>query len=383
MKKKCWAVSKILLVCALLGGAAFWLLQKSPSQKAFEQNLAQAQQGNAPAQMQIAAAYLMGNPIPKDISQAVNWYLRAAAQGYAPAAYELGQLYLAGEDVERDIPSGISYLKLAAEKEFAPAQYALGRLYQTGAEGLPEKLGQAAFLWMQAAKQGNEDAQAALDTLKAENPELFAQVTTLFEKTEKISKEPDGQTLMELAQAYAKGDILEQNAPLALSLYQQAAAQGNAAAPYELYLLYLQTDGPVAQDEEKALTYLEQAAGGGFAPAQYDVGNRIYHVAQTPQEYQIAYHWFEQAAGKNHPGALYMCGIMRMQGQGIEKNVSEGLSLFTQAANLGNTDAQYVLGQSYLRGLGTAKNKKEAEKWLTLAAQSGHAQAAALLAEIH
>ncbi len=371
---------KIILAAVVLGALIYAARYQSPQRKAFEASLAAAQQGDVKAQLQLAKSYLTGTVVKPDLNQAITWYEKATAQGDAAAAYELAELYLSGEQIPRDIVTGVSYLKLAASKDYAPAQYALGRLYQTGTDSLPAHIGQAIWWWLHAADQADADAQAALEMQQQENPDIVSQVQTLYEAHKKAQVGQSAAAL-QLAQAYQNGTLLEKNEAQAFATYQIAASD-EPQAQYALYEFYSRTDGPVPQDMDKALEYLQQAANGGLAQAQYVVGDKIYQIAQTPQEYTIAAQWFDRAAAQNHAGALYMQGLMSMQGQGKPKNIKQALLSFKQAAELGYPDAQYVLGQSYLRGLGQKPNKTQAKKWLRLAQDNGHEQAAELLTTI-
>lgn len=370
---------KCIVAAAVIGAIVYGVLYKSPQRKAFEAALTQARQGQAAAQLQVAQAYLAGEVIAPDVSQAVAWYQKAAAQGDGAAAYELAQLYLTGEKLERDIDSGVSYLKLAAAKNYAPAQYALGRLYQTGTENLPEHLGQAAWWWIKASAQNDPDAQAALEQLQSEDPELVARAKQLIELEQKAQSAVNVETLV-LAEAYQNGDALEKDDEQAEAWYKKLADSNVPQAQYALYQWYM---GPSRLDELKALEYLQKAAEGADARAQYEVGDRIYQMAQNPEEYQIAFRWFDLAAQQNHTGGLYMRAIMQMQGQGTAKNIQAAMSSFKQAAELGHADAQYVLGQSYYRGIGVKANRNEARRWLQQARDNGNEQAATLLTQMH
>lgn len=372
---------KLVVALAVLGTIGYALMYKSPQQKAFETALAAAQKGDARAQTQAGAMYLAGEGVKPDVKQGADWYKKAAAQGEAKAAYELAQLYLSGEQLPRDVPTGVSYLKLAAANNYPAAQYALGRLYQTGADGLPASAGQSAFLWMKAAAQGDADAQAAMDALKTENPELFAQVRQLHQ-FEGQAMAADAQAALHMALAYQDGVLLEKNPEEAARWFAAAAQGGQPQAQYELALLYGQEDGPLPKDEALAAQWLQKAAEGGWAGAQYAQGNRIYQNAQTAEDFKTALQWFGKAGRQNEPEALYMSGIMYMQGQGGEKSVPLAIAAFKQAAELGHANAQYVVGQSYWRGIGLKQSKANALKWLELARQNGNEQAAALMEQI-
>jgi TPR repeat protein len=54
---------------------------------------ADAQQGSPLAQYLLGALYQLGEVVPRDYVQAVNWYRRAANQGLAVAQFALGAAY--------------------------------------------------------------------------------------------------------------------------------------------------------------------------------------------------------------------------------------------------------------------------------------------------
>ncbi|MBQ7249238.1 MAG: sel1 repeat family protein, partial [Deltaproteobacteria bacterium] len=66
--------------------------------------------------------------VPKDESQAVEWYRKAAEQGMAVAQYNLGLMYDHGRGVPKDEGQAMEWYRKAAEQGHAEAQQALLRI---------------------------------------------------------------------------------------------------------------------------------------------------------------------------------------------------------------------------------------------------------------
>jgi TPR repeat protein len=109
---------------------------------------------------------------------------------------------------------------------------------------------------------------------------------------------------------------VQQDYAKAKQLWEQAAAQGNAQAQYNLGLLYYNGQG-VPQDYTKAREWFEKAAAQGLAQAQQSLKAR---------------EWYEQAAAQGFPqsqqelkaqlalGWLYDRGVQYANGQGVPQD---------------------------------------------------------------
>ncbi len=62
----------------------------------------EAEKGDAVSAFNLGTAYLAGNGVAKDPSQAAMWMGKAADQGLAEAQDALGIMYLSGNGVEKD-----------------------------------------------------------------------------------------------------------------------------------------------------------------------------------------------------------------------------------------------------------------------------------------
>ena len=58
-----------------------------------------AEQGHAPAQLELGGLYFMGKGVPQDYAEAVKWYRKAAEQGNILAQDMLGLMYKKGKGV--------------------------------------------------------------------------------------------------------------------------------------------------------------------------------------------------------------------------------------------------------------------------------------------
>ena len=69
----------------------------------FQKTLQAAKQGNVDAQYNLGVMYAIGQDVPQDDAQAVQWYQKAAEQGDAKAQYNLGVMYEEGKGVRQNL----------------------------------------------------------------------------------------------------------------------------------------------------------------------------------------------------------------------------------------------------------------------------------------
>lgn len=88
-----------------------------------------AQRGHIDAMIDIAACYLFGFQVERNVHAATEWYKRAASCGSAVAHHNLGMLAL---NSDGEISTALRYLQTASELGYADAAYMLGVLYIMG-----------------------------------------------------------------------------------------------------------------------------------------------------------------------------------------------------------------------------------------------------------
>ncbi len=84
--------------------------------EAFRTWLPRALRGNAHAQFQLGATFLVGRSEPEDFAEAARWLKMSAQQGNPRAQSGLGILYAKGLGVRRDFLEAYVWFDLAAER---------------------------------------------------------------------------------------------------------------------------------------------------------------------------------------------------------------------------------------------------------------------------
>ena len=124
------------------------------------------------------------------------------------------------------------------------------------------------------------------------------------------------------------------------------AKEGNLEAMMQVSLDY-STGDVVPKGEEQALFWLQSAARGGSAQAQYELGSVEYMFVDETNELSVC--WLSQAAEQQHPDAMYDLGIMYFEGRGVDEDRERALDLWKKAAALGNANAAAQVRKLCLR----------------------------------
>lgn len=207
-----------------------------------------------------------------------------------------------------------------------------------------------------------------------------------------------------------------QDADKAAAYWQQAAAQGMAAAQTALAALHAAQGRP-----EEARTRFAQAAaqGGTYAAAAQQMlgthpaaavrrairllqegdadgarrkleglaregnGEAVRYLAVmfqrgigVAQSHVIAREWWEVALALGRDAvALYALGELYCNGDGVGRDYEQARRYWEEAAALGSADAQRGLGILYRDGYGVAQDAARARAWLEQAAAQGLAAA--------
>jgi Sel1 repeat len=88
--------------------------------------------GNPFAQCIMGVMFQNGRGVPKDIHQAISWYVKSAKQGFAGAEEHLGEIYRDGtEGIKKDSKIAGNWFRRAAFHGDGKAQLALGKMFMT------------------------------------------------------------------------------------------------------------------------------------------------------------------------------------------------------------------------------------------------------------
>jgi localization factor PodJL len=122
-----------------------------------------AANGDASAQLEVAARFAEGKGVRQDFEQAATWYQRAATQGLAAAQYRLAALYERGAGVKADPARAKAWYKRAAEQGNVKAMHNLAVL--SAGEGATADYSAAGRWFIEAAAHGLADSQYNLGIL--------------------------------------------------------------------------------------------------------------------------------------------------------------------------------------------------------------------------
>lgn len=126
-----------------------------------------ARAGNVQARYHLGVLY--DRLAPASVA-ALIWYRRAARAGHSDAQHNLGLAYMRGEGVPMDMSQALYWWTRAARQGNVDSQYNLGLVYALGQGGVTPNRERARFWWLQAARHGDAAAQYNLGTLYASEP---------------------------------------------------------------------------------------------------------------------------------------------------------------------------------------------------------------------
>jgi TPR repeat protein len=261
-----------------------------------------AAQGYVKQELELAAHYLTGKGVPKDLSQAVYWYRKAADQGDPGAEVDLGYLYAAGIGVSRDAAAAATWYRRAASSGSPNAKVNLAGLYMHG-DGVKQDFGEALRLLKSAADQGNGRADAYLG----------------------------------LASYLGSGTPVDHSA--AEAWFRKGVKQHDPEAEFFLALLDTKEPGRVpdlAGDAE----LLRRSAGGGYVDAFHTLGLLLVHHPELPQAKDEAVNALLTAAGEGSWQSSAALGILACEGRLLPKDQRAGYRWYRIAVLQGGSPAE-------------------------------------------
>ena len=165
--------------------------------------------------------------------------------------------------------------------------------------------------------------------------------------------------------AYVRGDHQS-----ALRIWKSLAEQGDAAAQFNVGLLYSSGQG-VPQDAGAAAQWYRLAADQGYAKAQLNLADMYAEGNGVPQDFVEAAKLYGEAAKQRNANARYKLAYLYHNGIGVSRDSKQAVDLYQQAADQGLPEAQLMLGILYSLGEAVPQNLEIAYLWLTLATAYG------------
>jgi hypothetical protein len=261
------------------------------------------------AEYWLGAIYEKGQGVPRDLAAAARWYGLASDQGFAAAAFRLGLLYDAGKGVTANRAMALQLYQAAAKLGHLDAMRAIGMAYESG-NGVERSIPNALSWYRRAADHGDNDSfNRARRLALAMNGEgglpAFDAAFVAFQRGEQIralgdlldaSEAGDAEAMAWLGNFYENGYAGPKDFASALKYYAAASAAGSlkGKTDYATALVYGVGTKP---DRAKAVALLTEAAGRGFALAQYNLAFLMKQGGgdgATPDP-AAARHWYRAA----------------------------------------------------------------------------------------
>jgi len=266
---------------------------------------ARAQQGYIEDQIELAAAYLLGNGVPADPAQAAHWYLRAAQSGSPEAQNEIAYFYQTGLGVPADLERAAHWFQLASAGGMARAKVNLGvsYLYGTGVRKNPQMARQ---LFQEAVDKGSGLGAAYLGIM----------------------------AWMGL------GGPVDRDA--AERWFVSGVKLHDAQAEYDLGLLFASPDNK-RHDLRKAVDLLRASAEKGYVAAKHALGQLIVNHPELAQSQGEATRELREASGAGNWKASLLLGVMARDGRMTEADGRQACYYFSLGALQGGANTERLV----------------------------------------
>ena len=209
-------------------------------------------------------------------------------------------------------------------------------LYGKGTHQNEEK---AMSLLREGAEKGSPACMTALANKIIDRALLdfnYDEAFPLLEKAVSLGYLPACNTLGWL---YVKGCGTQMDRKKALELYRAAAEGGLLSGKYNCAVTLARDDA------EKALAYMEEAAGAGYEKAACWLGQYYLNGIYRAPDYEKAHMWLSKAALGGSDAALRFLGEMYEKGFFVEKDYARAEFFYTQAFMLGYEGARRELAR--------------------------------------
>ncbi len=120
---------------------------------------AQAEQGDAEAQFNLAVLYGSGDSVPQDWAEAARWLRLAADQEHAPGQSALGLVYREGLGVPQDDAEAVRWLRRGANQGHPSGQFLLASMYANGQGVQRDDVEASMWLNLAAAQSSGADRE--------------------------------------------------------------------------------------------------------------------------------------------------------------------------------------------------------------------------------
>ena len=238
-----------------VAGVLYEVGQLCKDENAIEFYKKSAELGYTLSMMKLAEMFSLGEKVPQDFSQAVEWYEKAGESFsdnlhpdiFGEGFVQAGNIYYIGDGVEQSYKKAFQFYERAAEIDYIKGKIHLGKMYYYGL-GTERNFAKAFELFYYAAT----------------NREKFFFV----DRINSVAREYVGRM-------YERGEGVEKNLRKAFKFYKQAAEDSrNTEAMYKVADMYYLGIG-TEQNLEKSLEYYKKVAEHPRSLRYNDAKNKV------------------------------------------------------------------------------------------------------------
>lgn len=355
----------------------------------YKYNKMAADQGDSLGENNVGWCYEKGYGVPVDYKAAVQWYQKSADKGNGYGASNLAHMYICELGVAFDAEAFVKYTCIGAKAGVPGCQYNLGCEYLSG-KFLERNVEEAQKLIEAAAKNGHQGAKQMLENVNGDlsTIELIDHVVQ-----NGIQKIRDGQVDVGLAMIHSEVDkgipnamvvfaqvitellngekyfVVEQNNQKIVCIEDPEGKPREDGLPAIKWKFTLPANAWLTDPNDLCSPYIRKAAELGHQEAMQIVNEAdgVQSVNQTAEEF------FEskmKAATDGDIEAMNSVAIAYAEGNGVEQHLSNAVMWWKKAAEGGNVNAFLNLGIYY-----SDKEPSVAIGYLEKAAEKGVALA--------
>ncbi|RCH94620.1 LRP2 binding protein [Rhizopus stolonifer] len=283
------------------------------------------------------------------------------------ASYLAGILYTKGIGFTQDLEKGVRLLKYAAtEGKLGEAACELGRIYGDRYKYSYRQSADSVHWFERAFECGSNQAIVDLAYSFFEgSPDVPKDDGRAFRYAKDGSLSNDKYCQYIVGHLYLKGRGVEQDTKEALRWLDESAKQGFSVALEEQVAVYMNGQGNVAKDYQKAYQCCTQGTAANIPYCQVCLGDLYRNGWGVKQDYQRAFELYQSAASTNqsdtpYPYAQHMIGEMFLHGEGVPKDLAIAKEWFQIASTQGYEPSQVKIQQISLLEENTLQKQKEA-----------------------
>jgi uncharacterized protein len=170
--------------------------------------------------------------------------------------------------------------------------------------------------------------------------------------------------------SYRKGDYATAAAAM------QGMAQGmDPVACYFLGIMNLYGNQNFAADPDRARVWFEEAAGKGFAMAEYNLGVMYLYGRGVPTDYAAARDWLIKASDHGVPRAKFQLGRIYEKGLGVPRDMNEAKRQYRDGTEQARSSVDANSGALFINSESITLEFAQSREWYLGAAAKGDAEA--------